>query len=228
MGLPAAAAGVLPGPGPVRVFIVDDHELVRQSLRDLLEGEGLEVVAECWSGVEASRRIVEVRPDVAVLDGSLPDGTGIEVCRNVRSVDPGVQCLILTSYDDDEALRGAVLAGAAGFVLRQVRIDGLVEAIRRAAAGESLLAPGVVERVRAGLPESPRDPGLDGLTARETDVLALIAEGLSNRQISEDLALTETTVKDDVSALLAKLGFGRSTRATGCSIRGQRADFEVP
>jgi two-component system response regulator DevR len=228
MGVPAAAAGVLPGPGPVRVFIVDDHELVRQSLRDVLEGEGLEVVGECWSGVEASRGILDVRPDVAVLDGRLPDGTGIEVCRNVRSVDPGVQCLILTSYDDDEALRGAVLAGAAGYALRQVRSHDLVEAIRRAAAGESLLAPGVVERVRAGLPESPRAPGLDGLTARETEVLALIAEGLSNRQISEDLVLTEKTVQDHVSALLAKLGYARSTRAIGFSTRWASGRLEAP
>ena len=157
MGLPLnAAAARERSPGAVRVFVVDNHELARQGLRDLLEGEGLEVVGDCWSAAEASRRIVEAGADVAVLDGRLPDGTGIEICRYARSVDKDLQCLMMASYVDDEVLRGVVLAGTAGYVLRQVRGHHLARAIGCAATGESLLGPGVVDRARAYSPTRRR------------------------------------------------------------------------
>jgi two-component system, NarL family, response regulator DevR len=199
--------------GPVRVFILDDHELVRQGLRDLLEDEGFEVVGETGSAAEATRRIPALHPDISVLDGRLPDGTGIEVCRDVRSVDPDLRCLILTSYDDEQALRGAVLAGASGYVLKQIRSNDLVDGIRRAAAGETLFEPGIEERVIEGLSEVPTDPRLESLSAQEKKVLALIGRGLTNRQIGEELFLAEKTVKNYVSSILAKLGFERRTQA---------------
>lgn len=212
MGLPLDAATARePTPGSVRVFVVDSHELVRQGLRDLLEGEGLEVVGECRSAAEAGRRIVEVGTDVVVLDGALPDGTGIEVCRYARSVDADLQCLIMTSYVDDEVLRGVVLAGAAGYVLRQVRGHHLVEAIRRAAKGESLLGPDVLDRARVWFAEATADPRFGALAGGEREVLARVAEGLSNRQISEALHLPEPRVGELVSRLLVKLGFGGSS-----------------
>ena len=197
----------------IRVFILDDHELVRQGLRDLLEGEGFTVVGETGSAAEATRRIPALHPDISVLDGRLPDGTGIEVCRDVRSIDPSLRCLILTSYDDEQALRGAVLAGASGYVLKQIRSDDLINGIRRAAAGETLFEPGIEERVLEGLSEVPTDPRLESLTAQEKKVLALIGQGLTNRQIGEDLFLAEKTVKNYVSSILAKLGFERRTQA---------------
>ena len=199
--------------GPVRVFILDDHELVRQGLKDLLEGEGFLVVGESGSAAEATRRIPALHPDIAILDGRLPDGTGIEVCRDVRSLDPRLRCLILTSYDDEQALRGAVLAGASGYILKQIRSDDLLSGIRRAAAGESLFKPGVEQRVMAGLSNAPTDPRLDALSAQEKKVLALIGQGLTNRQIGDDLFLAEKTVKNYVSSILAKLGFERRTQA---------------
>lgn len=204
------AAGVH---GPIRVFILDDHELVRQGLRDLLEDEGFEVVGETGSAAEATRRIPALHPDISVLDGRLPDGTGIEVCRDVRSIDPHLHCLILTSYDDEQALRGAVLAGASGYVLKQIRSNDLVDGIRRAAAGETLFEPGVEERVIEGLSEVPTDPRLEALSAQEKKVLALIGQGLTNRQIGKELFLAEKTVKNYVSSVLAKLGFERRTQA---------------
>ena len=199
--------------GPIRVFILDDHELVRQGLRDLLEDEGFEVVGETGSAAEATRRIPALHPDISVLDGRLPDGTGIEVCRDVRSIDPDLRCLILTSYDDEQALRGAVLAGASGYVLKQIRSNDLVDGIRRAAAGESLFEPGIQERIIEGLTEVPTDPRLESLSAQEKKVLALIGQGLTNRQIGEELFLAEKTVKNYVSSILAKLGFERRTQA---------------
>lgn len=167
MGLPLDAAARERSTGSVRVFVVDNHELARQGLRDLLEGEGLEVVGDCWSAAEASRRIVEEGAIVAVLDGRLPDGTGIEVCRYARSVDTDLQCLMLTSYVDDEVLRRVVLAGAAGYVLRQVRGHHLARVIRRAATGESLLGPDVVDRARAWFANAAADPGFADLTGAE-------------------------------------------------------------
>lgn len=209
----AVSEGAAGERGPIRVFILDDHELVRQGLRDLLEGEGFIVVGETGSAAEATRRIPALHPDISVLDGRLPDGTGIEVCRDVRSIDPALRCLILTSYDDEQALRGAVLAGASGYVLKQIRSNDLVDGIRRAAAGETLFEPGVEERVISGLSEVPTDPRLESLSAQEKKVLGLIGQGLTNRQIGEDLFLAEKTVKNYVSSILAKLGFERRTQA---------------
>ncbi len=197
--------------GPVRVFIVDDQELVRDGLRSLLEQEGLDVVGECGSAREASRRIVERGTQVVVLDEHLPDGTGIEVCRDALSVDAGLKCLMLTSNDNDEALHSVVLAGAAGYVLRQLRGHQIAETILRAAASEPLLAPAKLAKVKTSLAKASLAAGCDDLTVEEKAVLALIAEDLNNRQISESLALDEATVRGLVSTLLAKLGFGGRT-----------------
>ncbi|MBT2247765.1 response regulator transcription factor [Arthrobacter sp. BHU FT2] len=197
----------------MRVFILDDHELVRQGLKDLLEGEGFTVVGESGSAAEATRRIPALRPDISILDGRLPDGTGIEVCRDVRSLDPSLNCLILTSYDDEQALRGAVLAGASGYVLKQIRSDDLLTGIRKAAAGQSLFDAGVRERIVSGLATTATDPRMEGLSAQEKKVLALVGRGLTNRQIGEELFLAEKTVKNYVSSILAKLGFERRTQA---------------
>lgn len=205
-----------------KVFILDDHHLVRQGLRDLLEQAGFEVVGESGSAVDAARTIPALKPDVAVLDVRLPDGTGIEVCRDVRSVDPGVQCLVLTSYDDDHALRGAVLAGASGYVLKQIGNNHLVESIRRIVAGESLFAPEVKERIRNGLRQAPTDPRLGSLTSQERTVLDLMGRGLTNRRISEELSVGEKTVSNYVSSILAKLGFERRTQSTVFGSRKQR------
>jgi DNA-binding NarL/FixJ family response regulator len=209
----SAVDGAAQGPAPLRVFILDDHELVRQGLKDLLEGEGFEVVGESGSAAEATRRIPALHPDIAILDGRLPDGTGIEVCRDVRSLNPDLRCLILTSYDDEQALRGAVLAGAAGYILKQIRSNDLLEGIRQAAAGQSLFAPGVEQRIIDGLSEARTDPRLEVLSPQEKKVLTLIGQGLTNRQIGEDMFLAEKTVKNYVSSILAKLGFERRTQA---------------
>ncbi len=200
---------------PIRVFLLDDHEVVRRGLHDLLESEGdIEVVGESGSVKEAIARIPALRPDVAVLDGRLPDGSGIDVCREVRSIDPTIKALILTSYDDDEALFAAILAGAAGYVLKQITGSDLIDGVRRVAAGQSLLDPTltarVLERVRKG-PEVNEE--LAALTEQERKILALIAEGLTNRQIGERLFLAEKTVKNYVSSILAKLGLERRTQA---------------
>lgn len=210
---PSAADGVAHSPAPLRVFILDDHELVRQGLKDLLEGEGFDVVGESGSAAEATRRIPALRPDISILDGRLPDGTGIEVCRDVRSLNPALRCLILTSYDDEQALRGAVLAGASGYILKQIRSNDLLDGIRRAAGGESLFAPGMEQRIIDGLTQVPTDPRLDALSPQEKRVLDLIGQGLTNRQIGEHLFLAEKTVKNYVSSVLAKLGFERRTQA---------------
>ena len=199
----------------VRVFLLDDHEIVRRGLRELLESEGdLEVVGEASTAAEALRRIPAVRPDVAVLDARLPDGSGIEVCRQVRSDSPGVRALILTSYDDDEALLAAIVAGAAGYLLKQVRSADLLEAVRAVAAGQSLLDPAltarVLDRVRVG---ERTDPRLASLTPSERTVLQLIAEGLTNREIGARMFLAEKTIKNHVTGLLAKLGMERRTQA---------------
>jgi two-component system, NarL family, response regulator DevR len=200
---------------PIRVFLLDDHEVVRRGLRDLLESEpDIEVVGESGSAKEATARIPALRPDVAVLDGRLPDGSGIDVCRDVRSVDPHIKALILTSYDDDEALFAAILAGAAGYLLKQITGNDLVDGVRRVAAGQSLLDPAltarVLERVRNG-PETNAE--LAELTAQELKILALVAEGLTNRQIGDRLFLAEKTVKNYVSSILSKLGLERRTQA---------------
>src|SRR5690242_8918410 len=171
----------------IRVFLLDDHEVVRQGLRALLEAAGdIEVVGESGSAVEASSRIPALRPDVAVLDARLPDGSGIDVCREVRSVDPSIKALILTSYDDDEALFAAIMAGAAGYVLKEVRSAGLLSAIRTVASGLSMIDPALTARVleRVRTPD-PVTPELADLTQQELKLLGLIAEGLTNREIGE-------------------------------------------
>ena len=200
---------------PIRVFLLDDHEVVRRGLHDLLESEGdIEIVGESGSAREATARIPALRPDVAVLDARLPDGSGIDVCRDVRSTDPSIKALILTSYDDDEALFAAIMAGAAGYVLKQIGAGDLVDSVRRVAAGQSLIDPQlmarVLERVRSGPPEHEE---LARLTEQERKILALIAEGMTNRQIGERLYLAEKTVKNYVSSILSKLGLERRTQA---------------
>ncbi|WP_196842217.1 response regulator [Arthrobacter sp. CAN_A1] len=199
---------------PVTVFLLDDHELVRRGLRDLLEGEGFAVIGETGSAVEAVRRIPALAPDVTILDARLPDGNGIEVCRDVRSVDPSLQCVILTSYDDDDAIRGAILAGAAGYILKEIVGSDLLEKVRRASRGEALFDERVKAKVIAGLTAvQPEDPRLSGLTVQEKKVLALIGAGMTNREIGAELFLAEKTIKNYVSSVLAKLGFQRRTQA---------------
>ncbi|MGY6498583.1 MAG: response regulator [Microcella sp.] len=200
---------------PVRVFLLDDHEIVRRGLADLLDAEdGIEVVGEAGQVAGTAEAILASGTTVAVLDGRLPDGSGIDVCRDVKSAKPEIGCLILTSYDDDEAVFAAVLAGANGYLLKEVRATRLVEAIRQVNAGASLLDPAVVERVTAKMRRVANEvTPLDGLTRRETEILALIAEGLSNREIGARLYLAEKTVKNYVSGILSKLGMRRRTQA---------------
>jgi DNA-binding NarL/FixJ family response regulator len=206
--------GVEPSNDGIRVFILDDHELVRRGLQDLLESEGFVVVGMSGSAAEAARRIPALHPDVAILDARLPDGTGIEVCRDVHSVDETINCLILTSYDDEQALRGAVLAGASGYVLKEIGGSDLIGALRRAARGESLFDGDLKARIVQGLAEPEHvDPRIASLTRQERRVLELVGEGLTNRQIGERMLLAEKTVKNYVSSLLAKLGFERRTQA---------------
>ncbi len=199
----------------IRVYLLDDHEVVRRGLRDLLEQEDdIEVVGESGSAVDAAHRIPALRPDVAVLDGRLPDGSGIDVCRDIRSVDPSIKALILTSYEDDEALFAAIMAGAAGYVLKQIRGNDLIDGIRRVAAGQSLLDPAVTARVLERIRRGPEQPDeLRDLTDQERRILLLVAEGLTNREIANRMFLAEKTVKNYVSSLLAKLGLERRTQA---------------
>jgi two-component system response regulator DevR len=199
----------------IRVFLLDDHEVVRRGLSDMLEAaDGFQVVGEAGTATEALARIPAARPDVAVLDARLPDGSGIDVCRDIRSALPEVRCLILTSYDDEDAVFAAVMAGAAGYLLKEIRGSSLIDAIRQVAEGKTLLDPTVTERLIARLRDGePKDERLASLTERERDILLLIADGLTNRQIGERLFLAEKTVKNYVSGLLAKLGMARRTQA---------------
>ncbi len=200
----------------IRVFLLDDHEVVRRGLAALLESsEDITVVGESGSAQEAARIIPALRPDVAVLDARLPDGNGIDVCREVRSVDPTIKALMLTSYQDDEALFSSIMAGAAGYLLKQVRGTDLVDAVRKVAAGQSLLDPAVTQRVLQRIREGDRrEPEeLAALTPQERRILELIAEGMTNRQIGAEMFLAEKTVKNYVSSLLAKLGLERRTQA---------------
>ena len=236
---------------PITVFLLDDHEIVRRGLVDLLEShDDFRVVGEAGTAAEALRRIPTLSPQVALLDARLPDGSGIDVCREVQVSSPGTRCLILTSYDDDDALFAAVMAGAAGYLLKQIRGPSLTEAVAHVAAGHSLIDPALVERLlerirrpdtdlssgwrgghgrgndshgRPGHGGRPGHQGHDGradpwpgahsLTDREQEILDLIAEGLTNRQIGAQLHLAEKTVKNYDSGLLAKLGFERRTQA---------------
>ena len=208
----------------IRIFLVDDHEIVRRGIAELITAEpDMEVVGEAGTAAQARARIAATRPDVALLDVRLPDGSGIDVCRDVRSDDPGVRCLILTGYDDDDALSAAVLAGASGYVLKDVRGSGLIESLRSVAAGRSLLDPALSQRVVKRM-QSDRidDPRLGSLSAREGQILSLIAGGLTNRQIGSELSLAEKTVKNYVSSLLSKLGLERRTQAAILHIGNRR------
>ncbi|KAB7743802.1 response regulator [Nostocoides sp. F2B08] len=196
----------------VRVFVVDDHELIRRGFRDLLDADaGIEVVGESGSAMEAIRRIPALRPDVAVLDVRLPDGSGIEVCRSVRSRDPKIRVLMVTSYDDEKSRTEALLAGASGFLLKEVRGHELVDAVRRVAAGEDLLGRdnGATRSTAVRMDEL----ALSSLTPRERRILDLIVAGLTNAQIGERLGISEKTVRNHVTSVLAKLGFVRRTQA---------------
>ncbi|MGO4782231.1 response regulator transcription factor [Cryobacterium adonitolivorans] len=198
----------------IRVFLVDDHEVVRRGIADMINAEpDLEVVGEASTARQAVARVAATVPDVAVLDVRLPDGSGIDVCRTIRSANPVVQCLMLTAYDDDEASYSAVLAGASGYVLKDIRGQHLVESIRRVARGESLVQKAVTRKVVTELTGTAADSPASNLTTRERQVLELIAEGLTNRQIGDQLDLAEKTVKNYVSGLLAKLGMARRTQA---------------
>jgi DNA-binding NarL/FixJ family response regulator len=195
--------------------LLDDHEVVRRGLTDLLESQGdIEVIGETGLAREATTRIPALRPDVMILDARLPDGSGIDVCRDVRTVDPSIKGLILTSYEDDEALFAAIMAGAAGYVLKQIRGTDLIDGVRRVAAGQSMLDPAVTQRVldriRSGV-EQPQE--LKALTDQERRVLEHIAEGRTNREIAAEMFLAEKTVKNYVSSMLAKLGLERRTQA---------------
>lgn len=198
-----------------RIFLLDDHEVVRRGVRDLLEAEeDFEVVGEAGSAHDALDRLETAHPDVALLDVQLGDGTGIEVARDIRSRHPEVQCLMLTSFADDEALFDSIMAGAAGYILKQVRGNELVDGVRRVAAGQSLLDPAMTGRVLERLRDEQReDERLATLTDQERRILELLAEGLTNRQIGDRMYLAEKTVKNYVSNVLMKLGMERRTEA---------------
>jgi two-component system, NarL family, response regulator DevR len=208
----------------VRVLLVDDHEVVRRGLRDLLSTESdVEIVAEAGAVDEALVRAAATKPDVAVLDMRLPDGDGLELCRRLRDLEPTPRCLVLTAFDDEQALVAAINAGASGYLLKQVRGQDLVNAVREVAAGRSLLDPvttaRVLDRLRQGTNRPPDE--LDALTEQERRVLELIGEGLTNRQIAERLFLAEKTVKNYVTSVLAKLGMERRTQAAAWIARRQ-------
>jgi len=202
--------------GQIRVFLLDDHEMVRRGLKDLFEAEDdIEIVGESGSARDAEARIPALRAHVALLDGRLPDGSGVEVCRAIRSVDPSINAIILTSYDDDEALFAAIMAGASGYILKQIFGLELVDVVRKVANGQSLLDPSVtqrvLERVRSGGSSQPAE--LQSLTPQERRILELIAEGMTNGQIGQQLFLAEKTVKNYVTSILSKLGMQRRTQA---------------
>jgi DNA-binding NarL/FixJ family response regulator len=206
---------------PIEVFLLDDHEVVRRGVRDMLETDpDIIVVGEAGTAESAIARIPALRPDVAVLDVRLPDGDGVTVCREIRSRMPEVACLMLTSFGDEEALLDAIMAGAAGYVLKQIRGIDLIGAVRTIAAGQSMLDPSAAGKLMARLREkqSGRDP-LAALTDQERTILELIGEGLTNRQIGERLYLAEKTVKNYVSGLYAKLGMERRAQAAALAAR---------
>jgi DNA-binding NarL/FixJ family response regulator len=206
---------------PIQVFLLDDHEIVRRGVRELLEAEpDIKVIGEAGTAVSALARIPALRPDVAVLDVRLPDGDGVNVCREIRSAMPEVACLMLTSFGDDEALFDAIMAGAAGYVLKQIRGTDLVGAVRTVASGESMLDPEAASRVMQRMrDQAQRSDPLSELTAQERRILELIGEGLTNRQIGERMYLAEKTVKNYVSSLFAKLGMERRTQAAAYAAR---------
>ncbi|MEW2566723.1 response regulator transcription factor [Streptomyces sp. NPDC047070] len=216
----------VPGRAPVRIFLLDDHEVVRRGLHDLLDAEpDMEVVGEAATGAQALVRGPALRPDVAILDVRLPDSDGITVCRELRSRMPELACLMLTSFDDDDALLDAIMAGAAGYVLKQIKGSDLISAVRTVGAGQSMLDPATTGRLMntlrapAGDAPAPDDARPAGLTEREHEFLVLIGEGLTNRQIGQRLYLSEKTVKNGVSRLLAKLGVERRIQAAVLAAR---------
>jgi DNA-binding NarL/FixJ family response regulator len=214
----------------IRVFLLDDHEVVRRGLKGLLEAEAdIEVVGEAGTSESAMGRMRALRPDVALLDVRLPDGDGVSLCREIRSVLPGTACLMLTAYSDDQALMGAIMAGAAGYVMKQTSGSELVGAVRTVAAGQSTLdahtAQRVMERLRDRASEADPVPALSG---QEKRVLELIGEGLTNRQIAEQMFLSEKTAKNYVSSLLAKLGMQRRSQAAAFVARLAGAPGELP
>ncbi|MFE9535644.1 response regulator [Streptomyces sp. NPDC006691] len=204
---------------PIRVFLLDDHEVVRRGVHDLLDAEpDIEVVGEAGTSEQALVRGPALRPDVAILDIRLPDGDGITVCRELRSRVPELACLMLTSFDDDDALLDAIMAGAAGYVLKLIKGSDLVEAVRTVASGQSMLDPATTARLMSSLREPDKeatteDPRLAELSEREREILARIGEGMTNRQIGQRLYLSEKTVKNHISRLLAKLGVERRIQA---------------
>jgi DNA-binding NarL/FixJ family response regulator len=216
----------------IRVFLLDDHEIVREGLRALLEAQpDCEVVGEAATASEALARIPPLAPDVAVLDVRLPDGDGVEVCREVRAAQPAVRCLMLTSFADDEALFQAIVAGASGYVLKQIKGTDIVDAVRRVAAGESLLDPDATRRVLERIRNPPeKDQRLASLTPQERRILGHITDGLTNRQIADEMFLAEKTVKNYVSNLLAKLGMERRTQAAvfGARVEAERGSGDGP
>ena len=215
----------------ITVFLLDDHEIVRRGVRELLESEGdITVVGEAGTIEQARTRIPLAEPDVAILDVQLPDGSGVELCRDLRSEHPGLKCLMLTSFADDEALFEAVIAGAAGYLLKQVRGSDILDAVRRVAAGESLLDPALAGRVAERLRRGPEeDERLRDLTGQERKILHLLADGRTNREIAAELFLAEKTVKNDVSNLLSKMGMRRRTEAAVYAARlEERADMPRP
>jgi DNA-binding NarL/FixJ family response regulator len=215
-GAPGESAASTPGDADViRVFLLDDSEIVRRGVRDLLESEhDIVVVGEADTVEQGLGGITRVRPHVALLDVQLPDGNGVEVCREIRSRHAEVQCIMLTSFSDDQALMRAVVAGASGYLLKQIRGSDIVDAVRRVAARQSLIDPAVTERMRERLRrDAEQNERLERLTNQERRILALIAEGMTNRQVAEQLHLAEPTVKHYVSSLLTKLGMERRTQA---------------
>ncbi|WP_055545843.1 response regulator transcription factor [Streptomyces sp. NBRC 110028] len=209
--------------GKIRIFLLDDHEVVRRGVRELLAAEpDMEVVGEAGTAADALARILATRPDVAVLDIRLPDRSGVEVCREIRSRDEAIRCMMLTSFADDEALFDAIMAGASGYVLKDIRGSELLAAVRDVAAGRSLLDPvataRVLERLRGG---AKPDDRLAALTEQERRILILIGEGLTNRVIGERLHLAEKTIKNYVSSLLSKLGMERRSQAAAFVARMQ-------
>ncbi|MFF6989520.1 response regulator [Streptomyces sp. NPDC010273] len=214
----------MPGDGKISVFLLDDHEVVRRGVHEMLSVEDdIEVVGEAGTAADALVRIPATHPDVAILDVRLPDGSGVEVCREIRALDESVKCLMLTSFADDEALFDAIMAGASGYVLKAIRGNELLSAVRDVAAGKSLLDPvataRVLERLRNGGPK--QDDTLDRLTDQERRILDLIGEGLTNRAIGERLHLAEKTIKNYVSSLLSKLGMERRSQAAAFVARRQ-------
>ncbi|MFF3323981.1 response regulator [Streptomyces sp. NPDC002889] len=218
---------------PTTVFLLDDHEVVRRGVHDLLNDEpDLDVIGEAGTVEQALARVPALRPDVAVLDVRLPDGDGVSVCRELRSRMPELACLMLTSFDDEEALLDAIMAGASGYVLKQITGSDLVAAVRTVASGQSMLDPSattrLMARLRGGEAQATEPGPLPGLTDREREILDLIGEGLTNRQIGQRLYLAEKTVKNHISRLLAKLGVERRVQAAVIATQAQTHGHPAP